>query len=245
MGELSLYSAGATILAGYVVFGVTGFGSALVIVPLLTWTLPLDQVVPLVLLLDMPATVMHAAMNLRLVRWPEVRALGFAMAAGAILGALLAQQLPAQWPIVFLGCYVVWAGVSGLRPAKNANEQVSSAAGSTAGLLIGLVELMFGAAGPLVVAWLSRRLNDAHVLRATAPVIIFCSASFALAGRGVMGQLNVDELLHRWVLLMPFVIGGIVIGNRMARRIDESALRRWIASLLVLSGLSLLGQAFL
>ena len=50
----------AAVLVGYVVLGLSGFGSALVIVPLLAWRWPLTLVVPLVLLLDAPAAAWHA-----------------------------------------------------------------------------------------------------------------------------------------------------------------------------------------
>ena len=48
----------AVIALGFFVLGVTGFGSALVIVPLLSWQWPLAQVVPLVLLLDFGACLL-------------------------------------------------------------------------------------------------------------------------------------------------------------------------------------------
>ena len=45
------------VLLGYWVFGLTGFGSALVIIPLLSWQWPLSVIVPTVLLLDVPASI--------------------------------------------------------------------------------------------------------------------------------------------------------------------------------------------
>lgn len=45
--------AALVVFGGYVVLGLTGFGSALVIVPLLTWQWPLSHVVALTLLLDL------------------------------------------------------------------------------------------------------------------------------------------------------------------------------------------------
>ena len=41
---------------GYLVLGITGFGSALVTVPLLAWIWPLPEVVVLAILLDIPAS---------------------------------------------------------------------------------------------------------------------------------------------------------------------------------------------
>lgn len=53
------------VFVGYVMLGLTGFGSALVIVPLLAWQWPLTYVVALTLLLDLPACVLHGGLNLK------------------------------------------------------------------------------------------------------------------------------------------------------------------------------------
>lgn len=57
-----LYPA-SVLLAAYAVMGITGFGSALVAVPLLAWIWPLPEVVALVILLDVPASMLHGGLN--------------------------------------------------------------------------------------------------------------------------------------------------------------------------------------
>ena len=54
--EASLYQF-AVVFVGNFVLGIAGFGSALIIVPLLAWDWPLAVVVPLVLLIDVPAAI--------------------------------------------------------------------------------------------------------------------------------------------------------------------------------------------
>ena len=54
-----LYPMGVVLL-GYTVLGLTGFGSALVVVPLLAWNWPLPAVVALTLLMDVPASAFQA-----------------------------------------------------------------------------------------------------------------------------------------------------------------------------------------
>lgn len=74
------------VLAGYLVLGLTGFGSALVIVPLLAWHWPLPEVVVLTLLLDLPASLMHSGLNWRQVQWAELRRLLPGMVVGTAIG---------------------------------------------------------------------------------------------------------------------------------------------------------------
>ena len=121
MTEL-LYPAGVVLL-GYIVLGITGFGSALVIVPLLAWHWPLAEVVPLMLLTDVLASALHGRMNLALIQWVELRRLLPGMALGAVAGLLLAKQLNSQWPLLLLGLYVAFVGANALRVSASALRQ--------------------------------------------------------------------------------------------------------------------------
>ena len=244
MPEL-LYPA-AVVLAGYVVLGITGFGSALVIVPLLAWHWPLPEVVALTLLLDVPASLLHGGLNLRQVNMTELRRLLPGLVAGALAGLWLSQVLSARWPLLVLGAYVAAVGLHALRAAPAPLRTGSAAStpwAAAMGGAIGLVEMLFGTAGPLVVAWLSRRLPDMLALRATTPVVIAASACTVLLTMGTSGRLSQAELWQRWLLLMGVAVAGVLLGNRLARCVSPSALRRVICGLLVVSGLCLVGQA--
>jgi uncharacterized membrane protein YfcA len=80
-----LYPMGVVLL-GYTVLGLTGFGSALVVVPLLAWNWPLPAVVALTLLMDVPASAFHSGLNWRQVQWHELRRLLPGMVVGTVLG---------------------------------------------------------------------------------------------------------------------------------------------------------------
>lgn len=240
MPEL-LYPA-AVVLLGYVVLGITGFGSALVIVPLLAWHWPLPEVVALTLLMDVPASLLHGGLNLRQVNTVELRRLLPGMVVGALAGLWLSQVLSARWPLLVLGLYVATVGLQALRPAAERHAW-SPRWATPMGSAIGTVEMLFGTAGPLVVAWLSRRLPDVQALRATTPVAIAASACAVLLTMGASGRLSQPELWQRWLLLMGLAVAGVLLGNRLARLVSPMALRRVICGLLVVSGLCLLGQA--
>ena len=52
-----LIAAPCIVFAAYTVFGITGFGSALISIPLLAHFLPLDAIVPLMVLVDFSAAL--------------------------------------------------------------------------------------------------------------------------------------------------------------------------------------------
>ena len=90
-----LYPMGVVLL-GYTVLGLTGFGSALVIVPLLAWQWPLPEVVAMSLLMDVPASAFHSGLNWRQVQWRELRRL----LPGLLAGTMKDETPPAPGPPV-------------------------------------------------------------------------------------------------------------------------------------------------
>jgi len=236
--------AGVAVLLGYVTLGLSGFGSALVIVPLLGWHWPLALVVPLVLMIDVPASLLHAGLNLRQVAWGEIPRLVPAMVAGSALGAALLAWATSAWPLLVLGLYVAGVGLRGLRTARPAAPAAPGWAWPT-GLGIGVIESLFGVAGPLVVAWLSRRLRDPLALRATVPPTIVIVALLAIGSAALAGQLRHALVWVAWVALLPIGLAGVALGHRIAGRLPARLVSRVVFTLLVASGLAMVGRSLL
>jgi uncharacterized membrane protein YfcA len=230
------------VAAGYTVLGLTGFGSALVIVPLLAWQWPLPEVVALTLMLDLPASLMHSGLNWRQVRWAELRRLLPGMVVGTLLGLWLTHHLSSRWPLLALGLYVAGVGLRALR-AGASHRPLPERWGMVYGLATGVVEMLFGTAGPVVVAWLTRRLPDPHQVRATIPMVMAVAVLTVLGGMAADGRLSQPELWQRWGLLIVPALAGVWLGHRLAHRVPVARLRQIICALLVVSGSVLAAKA--
>ncbi len=230
------------ILAGYTVLGLTGFGSALVIVPLLAWQWPLPEVVALTLMLDLPASLMHSGLNWRQVQWSELRRLLPGMVLGTAIGLWLTHHLHSRWPLLALGMYVAVVGLRALR-AGQAHKPVAPRWALAYGLGTGIVEMLFGTAGPVVVAWLTRRLPDPHQVRASIPMVMSVAVLTVLAGMALDGRLAQPALWQHWGLLILPALAGVWFGHGLAHRVPVARLRQLICALLVLSGSVLAAKA--
>lgn len=227
---------------GYLVLGITGFGSALVMVPLLAWRWPLSEVVPLVLLTDVVASALMGRLNWREVRWDVLRQLLPGMVLGALVGLLLQRASPGAWPLLALGVYVVWVGRRAWRGATGGGA-APFWMGHVHGLGVGLVQVMFGTAGPLVLAWMARRQIPAPAMRASTPALMTVVAIGVLVLMAVDGRLGSPLLWQRLLWLLPMGVLAVLAGHAVAARLPVAFLRRAIAGLLMLSGLMLLVNA--
>ncbi len=230
-----LYPIGVVLL-GYTVLGLTGFGSALVVVPLLAWKWPLPAVVALTLLMDVPASAFHSGLNWRLVQWRELRRLLPGMVLGTLAGLWLVQHMNSRWPLLLLGVYVAGVGLNALRYKASPLPSAATVWAWPVGAAIGLVEMLFGTAGPVVVAWLSRRLSDVQEMRASTPLIISVTAATVLLGMAWEGRLSSGWIWQRWTVLIGVALLGVWLGHRLAHRVPVARLRQIICALLVVSG---------
>lgn len=154
LGELSGPDAAyglAVVLLGCVALGASGFRSALIIVPLRAWRLPLAPVVPLVLPIDASTPAWNARLNLPHVAWLELLALLSAVGAG--VGLAVACALPPMgsvpWPLGLLGSYVLMVACRGLFfPKAVVARQGSRPRALADGTAAGWVEAGFGTSAP-------------------------------------------------------------------------------------------------
>jgi uncharacterized protein len=235
----------SVVFLAYTVLGVTGFGSALLAVPLLSWKWPLQEVVVLILLLDIVGTALHGGLNLRQVQKNLVLQMLPGIALGALIGLWLSQILNTRWPILCLGAYVALVGLRWLwsiespSPANTKPLQSDSHVGS---VFIGLVETVFATSGPVVLATLKNRLTDLARLRATVPVVLLMASLIALTVLLGSGQVALGPSLERFLWSLPFAVLGILLGNHLAPRIPQMRMRQLLAMLLILSGIALMAH---
>lgn len=226
------------VLLGYTIFGATGFGSAIVAVPLLAHAFPLTVSVPLMSSLDLFAATSTALRNRAHVAWPEFRMLAPAATIGIALGATLLLNLPATPALLALGVFVTLYGVYVLSGARRLRQAPAWVAWPT-GVAGGVFSAMFGTGGPIYMVFLSARIQDKGALRATASLMVTLSVWLRIAVFAATGVLHAPLLLLVAALL-PVMALGLYLGQRLHQRLSSAGVLRLIAALLVINGVTLL-----
>lgn len=232
----------AAVLAAYTVFGLTGFGSAMVAVPILVQFVPLSFAVPLVLLLDLISTLALGARNRKHMSRPEVLRLAPGMIAGIALGVTLLVGMPARPLLLFLGVFVLANSAWSLL-APPARQPVGRLWAIPAGVVGGIFGALFGTGGPVYTIYLARRLDDMTVFRATISCVILMSALVRLSAFAGAGLLLQPGLLVCGLALLPFCAAGLWAGNRLHGSWPAQRIKQVLFGVLALGGLGVIARA--
>jgi uncharacterized membrane protein YfcA len=233
--------AAAVVTASYVIFGISAFGAALFTVPVLSHFFPLEFVLPLCVLLDVSAALALGVRFSRDADRSELLLLTPFSVIGAVLGVTLLVTLPRGATLAAFGVFLLAYGAYSLRQGEAATL-VSRIWGPVAGLVGGTSGTLFGVGAPPYVIYLARRFASKEALRATLSNMVLLSTSIRALVFLASGLMLADRVAG-FALLLPFALTGLWIGNRFYGRISRATLLRFVSTLLMLIGASLLARA--
>jgi uncharacterized membrane protein YfcA len=230
-----------TILFAYTIFGMSGFGSTVIAVPILANWLPLTFLVPLMALGDLVAAVAVGGSNRKHVSTAELGRLLPFMIGGIVLGVTALVNVP-QAPLkVGLGLFAVAVGLHSIANPSS-KDTISAWWCVPAGTIAGVLAAVFGAGGPVNVAYLAGRLREKAQIRSTVSVIISVSATLRTVLYAVAGLVLKAGLLAVFAMGIPFAWAGIALGSRIHTGFTNEQMRRVVGAMLVASGTVLLAR---
>jgi hypothetical protein len=227
-----------TVTVGYLIFAITGFGAALLTVPVMSHFLPLPFVLPLAVMLDVGAALVVGVKFRRDSDWRELGWMVPTCLAGAVLGVTLLVNLPREAAIAGLGLLLVAYGVISLREG-GPFRGVSGAWAPVSGLAGGTMGTLFGIGAPPYAMYLTRRIEGKTSMRATLSTMVLFSTGIRLIVFTIAGLILADRIFA-FVLLYPFALAGLWAGNRLHLRMSREKVLAAISILLIATGGSLL-----
>jgi uncharacterized membrane protein YfcA len=210
-------------LAG-AVRGFTGFGTALVFVPLASGIVPPWQAVIILYIIDSVTTLPLVPSAVRKCTWREVAPLCVGATITVPIGAyflLTVDPTALRWALGALALGSVGILASGWRYRSLPGSLVSAAVGASSGFLGGLCSFW---GPPIAIFWLGGQ-SRAETVRAN--IIVFlaamsCVAGITFAAHGLF-ELHVVVLS---LLLMPIYGCTVWVGTKLFPYASESVFRR-------------------
>jgi uncharacterized protein len=225
------------IFIAYFVRGISGFGSALVAVPLLAQVMPVTVVVPTIVLLDYTASMSHGIHHFKHIQWRDlIPMLPFTL-TGILIALFLLKQLHPGLLTDALGIFIILYAIYSLLPLPPLHGSRVWAA--PLGLLTGLVGTVFGTGGPFTVIYLRLRDLGKTAFRGTVATFFAIDGGLRLAGFTASGFYSEENLLLA-LMGLPIVVIALYLGGHVHTNLSQTSLVRIVAFILIGSGSALL-----
>jgi uncharacterized membrane protein YfcA len=244
------------LVAGYLA-GFLGIGGGFVVVPALTylflkdpatapWALHVAIATSLATMLVTSMSSLLAHHRKGAIRWPVVRSMAAGLVAGAALGAVVADLLPARNLAAVFGVFAILAGIQLMLAKQPAAEKSLPALPGLVGTggLIGAISSLIGiGGGAMTVPWLlwhGVRAQNAIATSAACgyPIAIAGTLSFILLGQtgdlpgGVLGYVDGRAFLG---IAATSVIAA-PLGAATVHRLSPKVVKRFFGLFLLLVG---------
>src|SRR5216110_3401978 len=236
LGEVALLAAIAFI--GALIFGLTGFGSSLVTIPLATHLVPLQFALALYALGDLVSAFRVGLENPRNAARGEWTRLVPMILVGTALGVTVLVNLPRAVGMLLLGAFVLTYALYSLF-RHPAGRVVSPRWAWIAGLAGGITSTLFGAGGPPYAIYLSQRGLTKEQFRATMGFATMTSISLRVMAFLITGLLLDREVWIAALAAVPAALAGLFVARKIFRRVSRETVMRAVALILLVSGGSL------
>jgi uncharacterized membrane protein YfcA len=221
--------------------GFSGFGSALVLMPLLMLFLDVRTAVVAAALTQVPVGFTLAFRSQSDFDRSYVKLLLLPGILGILVGSFALAKVEAELlKRVFGAMTVIFALriVLALRRNVTAYRKWPASVGFVAGALGGVLGGIFGTGGPPVIVYLEHQILNKDVLRATFLTYFLVTDSLRLASYGLSGLITRRAVMIG-LAMIPAALIGAYLGTRLSARVDERTFRIAVGALLFVTGVLL------
>lgn len=236
-----IWAAGMTFMAAFV-RGLTGFGMAIILVPLLGIIMRPEQAVILAILLQVligPVGIRH---SLAECEKPSTHIIAASAVISTPLGLWLLSVTPTDMARILIAAIAIGAFLLVIMPGRKhgrPGRPLTVATGLSAGLLTGFAAMP----GPPVVPFYLQNNVPPPMARASMLVIFFATAITGSVVALASGLGSVALAVISAVLLGPMLFGNW-LGGKVFGRVPPLLWRSGVALLLAIAGVSAILRAF-
>lgn len=226
-----------------IVQGLTGFGAALVALPLLALVLPMIQAVPLICLVGFCMTLQMIPELRGSVLWKPAALLMAASLPGLALGTHALSTVSPSLLSGLLGAMTLAFSLFSLR-RKGRVLPLGTISCIAAGFMAGWLNGAISAGGPPVIAYASLQPWSKDEIKATL-LAFFVVASVSTVISYVMAGLYSASTLQYFGASVPGLVFGVWIGRRWYGGMSSESYRKIVCYMLMLMGIISLGKPVL
>lgn len=226
------------VIAAGIVRGFTGFGSALVMVPVLALLWSPTAAVTTALGLGVVGSCQLVPKALPLVRWRDLGPMVLALALCTPLGTAILIGVEPEVVRKIIAALILIITVIMLRGWQY-NGPRGALPGAAAGAIGGIINGIAAIGGPVSVLYLLALKEEAATQRANIVVQVSLMGVFGLGYLALAGQIGASDLIHIAALAIPMLIGTWT-GGKLFLRLPATVFRAIVMWVLIVMSATIL-----
>lgn len=241
------------LLIGGIVFlthyqeGITGFGCSVLALPFVTMLVGLQMAVPVLVILGWLIAIGIVLLDKRGIEWNEFGIIVVLAGIGLPVGMWASGSLPENTLKWVLAVFMILVGIHGvIRQGLRYTPPKEMTLRRRLMLSVfvpmgGIMQGAFASGGPLVVIYGTRAMPNKSVFRGTLCIVWIVTNAIMIGRFAIKGALTPD-VLRLTGICVPFVLAGMLLGNRSHYRVNEVMFRRIVYGVLIAAGSALMTQ---
>ena len=230
------------ILFSNIIQGITGFAGTILAMPASLKLVGMGTAVPVLNLLGLLSGIYVFLGNRKYVDIKVLKKVVLVMGLSVIAGLSIKGLLSSNALLLYyiLGCIVVIIAIPGLiKTYKNAPEKpISEPFLNILLLAAGIVHGMYVCGGPLLIAYMTKKLPQKRSFRATISTVWIFLNGIIFISHIINGSFT-PKVIRSTFISVPFLLAGMFIGSVLYKKMSQSFFVKLTYLLLLISGISL------
>lgn len=218
-----------------VVRGFTGFGLALVAVPLIQFIMPVSDTAVFIAFINAIFSIIYFRRSRETVRGQPLVRMALWTGIGVAAGTLILKFINPAYIQLVWGILIIFI-VTALARGADFRIKSDKSAMTLSGLLGGLLAGATGITGPPVAIILSSLKTPKEKFNALISVFILFAVSYALVFYLISGLVRTETFLLA-LCSVPALLAGLYTGDRLVSRISQQSFTRVVYVVLILMGI--------
>ncbi|MFO7635835.1 MAG: sulfite exporter TauE/SafE family protein [Clostridia bacterium] len=216
--------------------GVSGFGRGLIAIPLLSFFIPIDQVIPMMILTSILTTLLMYLKNRESTDIRKILPMSLLGIVGTTVGVALLKALPVFHLKIIIGILIMLFAIL-IATGFSIRVKRMKLAFCVTGFISGFLSGSLSIGGPPVVFLFQGIREEKDAFRGNLSLFFLIVSLFSILNLFLNGMVSGDILWYSLVF-MPVILLGTLAGHLFSRKVNEIFFRKLVTILLFLSGMS-------
>lgn len=242
MSTSAIALSGVVVLITHALEAITGFGCAVLAMPFVSSLLGIRSAVKTITILAWLLALYLAIKYWRDINWRQYVTITVLALVGLPIGMYLFRSQETDVLYLILALFITVASITQLwklwrnHPEHDLPQGIRAIPYYLLLFFGGVVHGIFSSGGPLIVLYATKALKDKGAFRATLCLLWVTLNTIIISTYVAERSLSATDM-KTTALLIPFVVVGVVIGERIHDKIDRRKFSLVVFGMLLLTGL--------